>query len=100
MATSYDTEYFTVTCTYVFKSVFTQLRKQMEESQQSEPRCPPHHLVHFLHIEHTKNKYKLVENKVPKPVLDLLKNNSIDNEVTKQSLYGTTEMRMTLGMLK
>ena len=44
----------------------------MEETQQSEPSSPPHHFIEFLHIQHSKDKDKLVENKVPKSVLDLL----------------------------
>ena len=44
----------------------------MEEAQQSKPSRPPHYFIEFLHIQHSKDEDKLVENKVPKSVLNLL----------------------------
>ena len=58
--------------TYILKPVLAKLCKEMEETQQSKPGCPPHHFSEFLNIQHSKDEDELVKNKVPKSVLDLL----------------------------
>lgn len=45
----------------------------MQESQNGEPGTPKHHFFHGLYIHHTEDEYELVENEVPKLVLQILK---------------------------
>lgn len=57
---------------YIFKAVFTELHHQMEEDEHGEPQTPEHHLIHPLHIQHTKDEDELVEDEVPELVFQML----------------------------
>ena len=59
--------------THVFEPVLAELHHQMQEHQPGEPEAPHDHLFHRLHIQHTENEDELVENKIPKLVLEVLK---------------------------
>ena len=59
--------------TYIFKSVLTELRMKVKETNGWKPRSPENNTFHTLHINDAKYEDELVEDKVPKLVLDVLK---------------------------
>lgn len=49
----------------------------MQESEDWEPRAPQNYFIHLLDIQHSKNKDKLIENKVPELVLNVLQHKKV-----------------------
>ncbi len=45
----------------------------MQEAKDGKPGTPQYHFIQILDIHHTKDEYKLVENKVPELVSQILK---------------------------
>lgn len=58
--------------TYIFKTVFAELCKEMQETQDTEPGAPKHHFIHGLHIHDAKDKDEFVEHEIPELVFDVL----------------------------
>lgn len=58
--------------TYIFKTIFAELGQQLEKEKCREPKTPHSQLPLWLHIQHTKQKDELVEQKVPDFVLEVL----------------------------
>jgi hypothetical protein len=69
-------QFFSVSATHVFKPVLGELGEEGEEAEDGEPGHPGNHLLQGLNIHHPEDKNKLVEQEVPKLVLQVLKNKS------------------------
>ena len=63
----------TVKHTYIFETIFAELNHEMEKDQGGEPQTPHDHLLHCLHIQHSKDENKLVKDEVPEFILEMLK---------------------------
>lgn len=53
----------------------------MEKAEHRKPAAPQNHFIHVLHIHHTKDEDKLVEDKVPELVLHVLKGKTENNKI-------------------
>ena len=62
----------TIKRTHIFKTIFAELGKEMQEPQHTKPGTPQDNFIHGLDVHHTKDKNKLVKYKIPKLVLDML----------------------------
>lgn len=58
--------------TYILKPITTQLCKKLKKTNDSKPSTPQHRLIHLLHVQNTKYEDKLIENKIPEFVFDVL----------------------------
>lgn len=55
--------------THIVESILAELRQQVEESQEREPRPPADDRLRLGDVENAEHKYKFVENEVPQSIL-------------------------------
>lgn len=80
--------------TYIFKPVLAKLNHEVEKHKSRKPKAPHDHFFHRLDIQHAKNKNKLVEDEIPKLILEMLKKKksiwSLKKRIVhKQSFWNT-----------